>query len=66
MRIPLLVALVLILQVVFGQLQTPNVQEISINHDDDFKGFELIEVEGIQLFALGEHWHNIKSVPQAY
>jgi len=49
----------------FGQLQSINIQPISIGDDDNFLGYDLIETEGIELFALGEHWHNIKSVPLA-
>lgn len=48
-----------------GQLQSSNVVPISINDDDDFSGYEAIVTKDVGLFALGEHWHNIKSVPRA-
>ena len=51
--------------VAFAQLQSPNVLPISINDDNDFSGYELIKTKNVNLFALGEHWHNIKSVPKA-
>lgn len=51
---------------VFGSAQnSPNIQAVSIENDDDFSGYELIAVDSNQLFVLAEHWHNIRTVPKA-
>lgn len=38
---------------------------VSIEKDEDFSGYELIEPGNNQLFVLAEHWHNIGKVPRA-
>ena len=38
---------------------------VSISNDQDFTGYELIDPDNSTLFVLAEHWHNIKSVPDA-
>ncbi|GAB4235232.1 MAG: hypothetical protein Tsb0034_09310 [Ekhidna sp.] len=38
---------------------------MSIDNDRDFDGYDLLEIKDQRLFILAEHWHNIKSVPQA-
>lgn len=48
-----------------AQLQSSNIQAININDDGDYAGYDLIDTDSITLFALGEHWHNIKRVPAA-
>lgn len=44
---------------------SPNIRAVSIEKDNDFSGFELIEPDSNQVFVLAEHWHNIRSVPRA-
>lgn len=44
---------------------SPNIRSVSVENNDDFSGFELIEPGDNQLFVLAEHWHNIRSVPKA-
>ncbi len=41
------------------------VQPVSIEPDNNFEGYDLIEVDSNQVFVLAEHWHNIRMVPQA-
>lgn len=48
-----------------GQSASDNIQKISIEDDQNYSGYDLIATEGVQLFALGEHWHNIRKVPRA-
>lgn len=61
--------LLICLSVVFGNAllaQTnTNIKAISIEKDDDFENYDLIEVGTNQIFVLAEHWHNIQAVPQA-
>lgn len=49
----------------FSQETAPAFEAISTENDGKFEGFELIEPKNQQLFVLAEHWHNIRSVPQA-
>ena len=42
-----------------------NLVPVSIEDDAEFTGYELIDEESSRLFVLAEHWHNIKSVPDA-
>ncbi len=63
-RIFLLCLVVLYKSLCFGQTSS-NVRPISIDQDDNFDGYELIEIDSNQVFVLAEHWHNIRSVPQA-
>ena len=63
-RIFLLCLVVLYRSLCFGQTSA-NVRPVSINQDDNYDGYELIEIDSNQVFVLAEHWHNIKSVPQA-
>ena len=51
--------------VLFSQDYSSYVQPISIENNDDYSGFDLLEVENNALFVLAEHWHNIRSVPTA-
>ena len=44
---------------------SPNIQPIFIDNDENFKGFETIEISNEKLFVLAEHWHNIRSAPKA-
>ena len=48
-----------------AQDSTSHFKTISINDDDDFDGYELLEIGNNQLFVLAEHWHNIQKVPMA-
>lgn len=41
------------------------IQSVSIEPDDNFNGYDLIEVDSNKVFVLAEHWHNIGMVPQA-
>lgn len=62
------IPLVLLLSIqwhTFAQLRSENIHKISIQDDEDFTGYEHLQLEGVRLFALGEHWHNIKRVPEA-
>jgi hypothetical protein len=45
--------------------QNSNLSEISFSCDENFKGFDQIQISDEKLFVLAEHWHNIKSVPKA-
>lgn len=49
-----------------GGLAQPvsNLRSISLKDDGNFDGFELISKEK-HVYVLAEHWHNIKSVPEA-
>ena len=47
-----------------AQTSSPNLQTISIDKNDDFTGFDLLDIADEQLFVMAEHWHNIKSVPR--
>ena len=50
----------------YGFAQTsPNIQSVTIENDDNFDGYDLIEIDSNQVFVLAEHWHNIRSVPKA-
>ncbi len=42
-----------------------NLTAISIENDQQFEGFELLQPVDKKLFVLAEHWHNIRSVPKA-
>ncbi len=42
-----------------------NIQSISIEKDDDFRGYDQIAMDSNRVFVLAEHWHNIRSVPRA-
>ncbi|MEM6735048.1 MAG: erythromycin esterase family protein [Bacteroidota bacterium] len=56
----------LFLLTMFGFSQDSKlVNSINIESNDNFSGFETIEIADQQLFVLAEHWHNIKSVPKA-
>jgi len=49
-----------------AQLESSDIYPISIDDDGNYSGYEaLVQNNDIRLFALGEHWHNIKSVPKA-
>lgn len=49
----------------FAQFSNSNHKTISIENDDNFQGFELLDTSDNQLFVLAEHWHNIQKVPEA-
>ncbi|NQZ74858.1 MAG: hypothetical protein HRT61_01935 [Ekhidna sp.] len=42
-----------------------NIGLVTIEDDNNYDGFELVEIDSNQLFVLAEHWHNIQSVPMA-
>lgn len=42
-----------------------NIQAVSIEADNNFEGYDLIEIDSNQVFVLAEHWHNIRTVPKA-
>ncbi len=44
---------------------SPNIQSVSIEKDNNFNGYDLIEESKDQVYVLAEHWHNIKTVPRA-
>ncbi|MEQ9403440.1 MAG: erythromycin esterase family protein [Cyclobacteriaceae bacterium] len=48
-----------------AQSVSPNLKTISIEKDEDYSGYELIEPGDNQLFVLAERWHNIRLVPRA-
>jgi hypothetical protein len=55
---------------IFGVGQTyaqtsPNIQSVSVENDDNFNGYDLVDIDSNQVFVLAEHWHNIRSVPKA-
>ena len=62
-----LLATILVSISLFSRAQdyTGYVRPVSIENDHDYGGYELIESRGSRLFVLGEHWHNIRSVPKA-
>lgn len=49
---------------VLAQTST-NIQSISVGKDENFQGYDLIDIENNQVFVLAEHWHNIRTVPRA-
>jgi len=49
----------------FAQSSSPFIRSINIENDENFDGFELLNVDNQRLFVLAEHWHNIRSVPKA-
>jgi hypothetical protein len=49
----------------FSQSENSYFKTISIENDDNFDGYELLETGDNQLFVLAEHWHNIQKVPMA-
>lgn len=49
----------------FAQDPTSHFKTISIENDDNFEGYELLDIGDNQLFVLAEHWHNIQKVPLA-
>lgn len=44
---------------------SPNIQSVSVENDDNFNGYDLVDIDSNQVFVLAEHWHNIQSVPKA-
>lgn len=42
-----------------------NIHAISIEQDDNFEGYDLIDIDSNQVFVLAEHWHNIRKMPRA-
>ncbi|MEP1095461.1 MAG: hypothetical protein ABJG78_10145 [Cyclobacteriaceae bacterium] len=54
----------LLISVALGQT-SPNVQVVSIEKDENFEGYNLLELDDRRLFVLAEHWHNIRTVPRA-
>lgn len=48
-----------------AQNSSTHFKTISIEDDQVFDGYELLDTEGKQLFVLAEHWHNIQKVPEA-
>ncbi len=48
-----------------AQDSSPDLRSISIEKDNNFDGYELLEFDNERLFVLAEHWHNIRSVPRA-
>ncbi|MEO9483829.1 MAG: erythromycin esterase family protein [Ekhidna sp.] len=44
---------------------SPDITPISIGKDNDFKGYDLIDIANNRVFVLAEHWHNIRTVPRA-
>ncbi|MEP5614151.1 MAG: hypothetical protein ABJP45_18000 [Cyclobacteriaceae bacterium] len=58
------IACFLLAAMAFAQ-SSPNVQVVSIEKDENFNGFELLEVEDKRVFVLAEHWHSIRTVPRA-
>lgn len=65
MRLLNVLILVCLSNSVSSQDYSSYVQPVSIENDKDFKGFDLIDPGTSKLFVLGEHWHNIRSVPKA-
>ncbi|MEP1033596.1 hypothetical protein [Ekhidna sp.] len=63
-RIPLLASIFLLWTWSYGQIPS-DIQSVSIEDDNNFSGFDLIEIDSNQVFVLAEHWHNIRSVPRA-
>lgn len=55
----------LLSSLLLAQASSSNLRPISIEKDDNFGGFELLDINDQELFVLAEHWHNIKSVPRA-
>lgn len=45
--------------------ESPHVRSITIQADNDFEGYELIEPDSNRLFILAENWHNIRAAPRA-
>lgn len=56
--------LVLFSKILFAQ-DSDLLKSISIDQDNDFAGYELLDITDQQLFVLAESWHNIQSVPSA-
>ncbi|MEM7296893.1 MAG: hypothetical protein AAF391_01340 [Bacteroidota bacterium] len=44
---------------------TPSLRPFSVESDNDFGGYDLLDIEDQKLFVLAEHWHNIRAVPKA-
>lgn len=59
----LFVFAVLSYSIVSGQT-AENIQTISIELDEDYSGYDLLDVENDRLIILAEDWHNIQAVPQ--
>lgn len=60
----LLIILVFWANQIYAQT-SPNIQSVSIANDDNFEGYDLIDIDSNQVFVLAEHWHNIRQVPKA-
>lgn len=50
---------------VWTQDYSSYVVPVSIENDQDFGGYDLIDKKETRLFVLAEHWHNIRSAPRA-
>jgi erythromycin esterase-like protein len=48
-----------------AQNASSHLSKINISYNDNFEGFDRLEIEDEKLFVLAEHWHNIRSVPKA-
>lgn len=53
------------LHILISQESDQNLRSVSIDKNNDYSGFELLDIKDQQLFVLAEHWHNIQSVPRA-
>ncbi|WP_436515546.1 hypothetical protein [Ekhidna sp. To15] len=63
-RIPLVSLAITICAISLAQIPS-NIQSINVEKNDNFIGFDQIEIDSNRVFVLAEHWHNIRSVPQA-
>lgn len=52
-------------QNLFSQTNHSSLKSVSIDSDDYFNGFDLLDTNESHLFVLAEHWHNIRRVPDA-
>lgn len=64
-RLTVFLLFVVAIQYLPGQQASASMQTIDLENNDNFQGFEQLELGDQQLFVLAEHWHNIRAVPEA-
>lgn len=65
MRFIFIFIFLIFVQTLFSQANLSALKSVSIDSDDDFKGYDLLDTNESRLFVLAEHWHNIRRVPDA-
>ncbi|MEQ9229795.1 MAG: erythromycin esterase family protein [Cyclobacteriaceae bacterium] len=64
-RLTVFLLFVVAIQYLPGQQASASMQTIDLENNDNFQGFEQLDLGDQQLFVLAEHWHNIRAVPEA-